>query len=237
MRFPFSYPCCIFLLSLFCIPLTAGSAQNIQSLDSITTAVTAFLSTLRGESKSPPVISVDSLDPRLRLSMCDTPLEVSLAPGARSTGRMVVMVRCSSPRPWSVYVPAKIAMPVFVVVAARPLLRDQVITPADIAVEQRDSSDLPAGYLTDPNQILGKSLTRPAAAGSILIPGQTRNPIVIRRGERVTLLIQSTGLTVRSMGVALADAGAGDRISVRNESSRRIVEGIVEKAGVVVMEW
>lgn len=216
--------------------LTLGNQNGIQDLDAITAAVRAFLDGLP-TGGDPPSITVDALDSRLRLSACETPLEVSLAPGARSSGRTVVLVHCPSPRPWSLNVPAKVTTQVFVVVAARPISRDQVVTAADITVERRDSDNLIAGYLTDPNQILGKVLSRPATIGSILFPGQARAALVIHRGDRITLEVQGPGLMVRSMGEALADAGIGERISVRNESSRRIVEGTVKKAGVVVMDW
>lgn len=222
------------LLMLAVIP-ALGNPQDIQSLDAITAAVRTFLGKLK-EGEPPPII-VDALDPRLRLTACDTPLEVSLAAGARPTGRTVVAVHCPLPRPWSLYVPAKVAAPIFVVVATRNLARNQVLTAADIAVEQRDANDLPTSYLTDPNQIVGKVLARPATAGSVLSLGQAQAPVVVRRGDRVTLEVQTAGFEVRSSGVALGDAGLGERVSVRNENSRRVVEGTVKKAGIVTMDW
>ena len=237
--FRFSVNWYFFLLGtmLYSIALNAENPQDIQNIDSITAAVRNFLGTLQNPEKPTSVITVDRLDPRLRLSACEVPLEVTLATGARPSGRTVVSVHCPSPRPWSLYVPAKIAIPIFVVVANRPILKDQPVSAADIAVEQRDASELPAGYLTDPNQILGKVLSRPVTAGSILIPGQARAPRVIRRGDRVSLIISGSGLTVRSTGTALADAGLGERVTVRNENSRRIVEGTAQENGVVVVDW
>lgn len=224
-------------LSLLMMSNSLLASQDIQNLDEIITAAHTFLLKLYGENKyPPPVITIDPLDQRLRLAKCENNLELSLAPGARSTGRTVVMVRCNSARPWSIYIPAKLSVPVFVVVAARPIIKEQVITTADITVEARESSDLPAGYLTDPNQILGKILSRPVTAGAILVPGQIRNSLVIHRGDRVTLIVNNGGLTVKSTGIALSNAGVGERVSVRNESSKRIVEGSAAKAGVVIMD-
>jgi len=223
----------LLLLILYAAP---SVAEEIQSLESITAAVQVFLGGVRSDGGEPPPITVGSLDSRLRLSACSTPLEVSLAPGARSTGRTVTVVRCSSPRPWSLYVPAKVVTLVPVIVAARPLLRDQLVTAADIIVEQRDAGDLPGGYLTDPSQILGKVLNRPATTGAVLTHIQTQGVRIIHRGDRVTLVVQASGLIVRSAGVALADAGVGERVSVRNESSQRVVEGTVKTSGIVTMD-
>ena len=229
--------CLVVFLAVCSLPAFAENAQNVQTLDSIVASVRDFLTAAQSGTSAPSSIAVDALDPRLRLSACATPLEVSFAPGSRSTGQTVVLVHCPTPRPWSLYVPAKIAIPVFVVVVTRPMSRDQVISASDIAVEQRNAGDLSGTYLTDPNQVLGKVVTRFVAAGSVLSSDQLQTVRVIHRGDRVTLLVQGAGLAVRSVGIALADAGVGDHVSVRNESSQRIVEGIVNKDGAVVMGW
>ena len=226
-------------------------ADEIQRLDAITEAVRSFFALARpGETLA---VTVDPLDPRLRLSACGAPLMVSLAAGSRPFGRTVAMVHCSTPHPWSLYVPAKVPVPISVIVATHPLLRGQTISVSDIMLAERDSTDLPAGYLTDPNQIVGKVLTRPAAMGAVVslsqalqpqpppvlpvsIPIPVPAPRIVHRGEHVTLLVQGVGLTVRSAGVALVDASKGDRVSVRNENSQRIVEGTVEEAGIVVVD-
>jgi len=221
---------------LYLLMIATGAAEEIQNLEAITTAVRAFLEKLPGNHHR-STITVDNLDPRLRLTACTPPLAVSLAPGARPTGRTVALVRCTSPRPWSVYVPAKVTVMVWVVVAARPILKDQPVTAADISVEQRDSSTLPAGYITDPNQILGKVLSRPVGVGNVILPAAAQTPRIIRRGDRVALVIQSGVLMVRSSGVALSDAGLGERITVRNDSSRRVVEGTAQENGVVAVPW
>ncbi len=229
-----------FAIGLACLclmPASAENAQDIQSLDSITAAVRAFLSAAQTGETTSPIIVVDALDSRLRLAACGIPLEVSLSPGSRSSGRTVVAVHCSSPHPWSLYVPAKVSVPVFVVVASRSISRDQVITAADISVEKRDAGDLSGSFLTDPNQLIGKAVTRLVTAGAVIAPDQVQSVRLIHRGDRVTLVAQGEGLAVRSVGVALADAGVGERVSVRNESSRRVVEGVVNKEGLVVTDW
>jgi flagella basal body P-ring formation protein FlgA len=49
----------------------------------------------------------------------------------------------------------------------------------------------------------------------------------------VVLAARAGGLEVRAPGIALADAGAEQRVRVRNLNSLKIVEGVADTAGVV----
>ncbi len=227
----------LFLTSQCVLPSFAESTQEIQSLDSVAASVQHFLLGLQEGGAGQASVVVDTLDSRLRLSACTAPLEVSLAPGSRSSGRTLVAVHCTAPHAWSLYVPAKVSVPVFVVIAAHPLFRDQVIRAADISVEKRDGGDISGSYVSDPNQMIGKIATRVLSAGMILTPDAVQSVRLIHRGDRVSLVAEGSGLSVRSVGIALADAGVGEHVSVRNESSQRVVEGTVNQDGAVVIHW
>jgi flagella basal body P-ring formation protein FlgA len=56
---------------------------------------------------------------------------------------------------------------------------------------------------------------------------------VIHRGQQVVLLAHSGAVEVRMNGVALADGRISERIRVQNQSSQRVVEGIVRSANEV----
>ena len=58
-------------------------------------------------------------------------------------------------------------------------------------------------------------------------------PLLIHRGQNVVLAARAGGLEVRAPGIALADAGAEQRVRVRNLNSLKIVEGVADTAGVV----
>ena len=52
--------------------------------------------------------------------------------------------------------------------------------------------------------------------------------VLVRRGQRVTLVAMAGGIEVRAAGEAVADAGPDGRVRVLNLSSRRVVEGRAE---------
>ncbi|MCP5089573.1 MAG: flagellar basal body P-ring formation protein FlgA, partial [Gammaproteobacteria bacterium] len=64
-------------------------------------------------------------------------------------------------------------------------------------------------------------------AGRILTPAMLRADATIRKGQAVTLIINSGGINVQMSGKALMDGALNQRIQVENTNSGRVVEGIV----------
>ncbi len=50
-------------------------------------------------------------------------------------------------------------------------------------------------------------------------------PIVVRRGDPVTIIVRSNGFTASAQGTALADARAGERVGARIEGQKSVVAG------------
>jgi flagella basal body P-ring formation protein FlgA len=55
----------------------------------------------------------------------------------------------------------------------------------------------------------------------------------VRRGQSLTVVARAGGMSVRTTGVAQADAGLAERVRVRNASTGREVEGIVRSGDTV----
>ncbi|MBK1673457.1 flagella basal body P-ring formation protein FlgA [Ectothiorhodospira shaposhnikovii] len=211
-------------------------AVNTQTHDSILAAAGNYLSSQaqahHAEHLDVRVIR-GSLDPRLRLRACDTALETFLPPGARLTGNVTVGVRCPSPSPWSLFVPMQVVVRGEVIVLERALPRGTMLSQSDFRLELRDLGSMHGGYLTDPAEVTNMVLRRALPAGTALSPQMVEPPRLVQRGQNVTLVAQNAGIAVRMEGQALADGAYGDRIQVRNLSSRRVVEGRVLSPGVV----
>lgn len=221
---------------LMMLSTAVWGAPAIQSLASIRHAAKVFLQTRAGGAHARVSVRVSRLDPRLRLAACGKPLEAFLPPGGQRQGNTAVGVRCSGPRPWSIYVPADVRVVEKVAVLAHPLARGTVLGAGDIRLEPRDTSALTSGFYTDARAVVGKQITNAVAAGSVLTPQILKAPLAIHRGERVTLLAQTAGIEVRMAGKAMGDGALGQRIRVRSLPSKRIVEGVVGRDGVVVVD-
>lgn len=187
-------------------------------------AVRAHLASVDGDVS----VAAEPLDPHLRLSACNQPLVADLPASARPSARLTVAVRCTGSAPWRVYVPVRVAVTRMLVVTATPLPRGKVLAPDDVILAEREISAAPGGYLTTVGAVTGRVLRRPVAAGVVLAPGLLDAPLLVRRGQAVTLEARSGGIAVQMAGIARGDGSQGERIEVENVSSGKVIQGIVK---------
>lgn len=177
----------------------------------------------------------NAIDPRLRLSPCELPLEAfSMTPGA-GTGRTTVGVRCAGSRPWTLYVPVQVDAVVSVYTAARALGRGEVPVAGDLGIREISMTALPAGYITSPDDLRNKELARGIREGDILTPNMFRDAEVVRRGQQVIIYAISPGIEVKMAGVAMENGVLGELISVRNLNSGRTIQATVRDTETVMV--
>lgn len=219
------------LATLFCPGLLAG---ELQSHSSIQTAAEQFIiSKVHAGQGMLPSARAGHLDSRLRLAHCDQPLETFLPSAGRTLGNTTVGVRCSGSKTWTLYVPVKVSLFGTVVAATRPLSKGSVIQASDLNLVEADLARLRSGYFTEVSQVAGKQVARRTTIGTPITPSLVKDPRQIERGQRISLVAQTAGLEVRMKGEALEDGVAGERIQVRNVSTRRVIDGVVLSATTV----
>lgn len=211
---------------------SAAGAQSVQAPADIQKVAEQFLVTQFSAEDRKVFASADALDPRLRLATCTQPLEATL-PSTTSIGtRVTVGVKCAAPR-WAVYVPVRIETEMPVLALRRALDRNSAVAAADVEQRRLRVPGLSASYISSVDQLAGRHLRRAAAPGTALTVDLLGADILVRRGQRVALVISAGGLEVRAQGEAVSDATPNGRVRVLNLASRRIVEGQVESSEVV----
>jgi flagella basal body P-ring formation protein FlgA len=120
-----------------------------------------------------------------------------------------------------------------VAVAAHAIVMGSVLKASDLRVEQHDVSELPAGFLDDPGVAVGLTASRPISAGAFLTNQYLVVAKAVQRGQSVTLVADTGGMSVRMSGKALSDALVNQRVRVQNLSSGKIVEGIARSEQIV----
>lgn len=208
-------------------------AEPFESTQHIENRVREHLASRMHNTDSPATVEVGPIDSRLRLPRCQQPLETFLAPGAKEFGNTTVGVRCAGADPWTIYVTASVQVMGEAVVSVRSIARGATLTEADLTTRRLDLASLPPGAATSRAQVEGKLLKRPVAPGTVLTSAMLASKPLVRRGETVTLVARLGGIDVRVGAEALASGAAGERIKVRNTSSRRVVEATVVAAGLV----
>lgn len=205
----------------------ASGAVAWQSHESIRKAAeVAVAQTLTG----PADLVADSPDPRLRLIRCDQPLTARVPTTGVRSARLTAEVRCEGAQPWKLYLPVAVATTRPVVVATRALARDAVLAPGDVRLAKLPAGTAQAGTLADTTYAIGQRLRRPLDEGQAITTALIAAPVLVRRGQQVSVEAQAGSLLVRMAGVALKDGALGDIIEVESASSGRTVEAVVRSA-------
>lgn len=210
-----------------------ASAQEVHSLENVREAAVQGVKARLPESRGKYFLSAGTLDSRLRLAKCASPLETIPQTGTSTGARVTVGVRCAAGNPWTVYVPVTIEVELSVLVLQRNLARDARVTDADVQLQTRRVAGVASSFVGDTAMLRGRHLKRALTAGSPLSLDVLNVDVLVRRGQQVTLLAQTGSLEIRAQGHALTEGGINDRVRVQNTTSLKIVEGIVENAGTV----
>jgi flagella basal body P-ring formation protein FlgA len=123
-----------------------------------------------------------------------------------------------------------------VVVTTQPVARGAVLGPADVAVEERDAHDVPSDALTAPEQAIGMAAKVALAASAPLPRTALAAPVVVKKGDLVTLVIDTPAMRLTAAGEALEPGAAGSSIKVVNRASKQEVAGKVIEHGLVLVE-
>lgn len=173
------------------------------------------------------------LDPRLKLAVCDRPLQAEMPYGHARNVRVTVRVTCPAEPGWRIHVPVEVVTVSRVVTLKRALGRGSIVTADDLTLTEARLGRLGHGYFASIDDVIGQRLRRPARAGSVLVPAQLETPPAIRRGQSVMIVANAQGIGVKMRGTALSDGTIGQIIDVENASSGRRIEGIVRSARAV----
>jgi flagella basal body P-ring formation protein FlgA len=205
----------------------------VQAVASIEAAARSYVASLLPRGGAETQITVQPIDPRLRLAQCGSALTAQLPPGSNLTARATVAVTCAGPTHWSVYVPVTVESRITVLVLRHAVAREARLTADDVTQETRRTAGTATAYLASVGELTGRTVRRPLPIGTALTVEMFAADTVVHRGQQVTLVAGGTDIEIRATGRALMDAPAGARVQVQNLSSMTVVEGVVESADVV----
>ena len=94
---------------------------------------------------------------------------------------------------------------------------------------------LRGGYVSDPESIIGKMARITIVRGRPVPVNAVREPWAVRNGAIVRVLYKAGALTISALGRVLQNASAGERVPVRNVDSGRIVYGVAQRDGTVIV--
>lgn len=114
-----------------------------------------------------------------------------------------------------------------VVVARRSLARGQVITEDHLETRTVTLTSLRKKPLTDPASAVGQQSEGLLRAGAVMYVDDVAAPVLVRRGQTVTVRAMSGGVVLRMVGRAMDDGERGAVVELRNERTRETFEARV----------
>jgi len=172
-------------------------------------------------------VSLHPIDHRLNLKKCSSPLEIKTTGGTIKAGRNTLKISCSSPSTWRIFITSTVQVTKKILVIKHFVNKGQLLTKEDISFRKVNVSKLHNRYLENEANIIGKEVTRNLQAGSILTANNLTNPILIKRGDTVNIIAQREGFKITMKGQAMANGSIGERIKVKNLSTKKIINGSV----------
>ncbi len=146
---------------------------------------------------------------------------------------MTIGVRCSTANPWTLYVPVSVEVEVSVLVLRRALARRARVAPIDVEPQVRRLPGSAANFISDVASLQGHRLKRALPAGTAITVDVLAPDVLVRRGQRVTLIAAQGPVEIRAQGEALTEGAASERVRVQNVTSLKVVEGVVESGNIV----
>ena len=165
--------------------------------------------------------------------------EVMPAPKSQLTGRTAFSLNIKSDgrNIQTYWISANIEILVDAVMTSRTLKDRQIISEDDIYLSKKILSELPAGYVSDVKDIIGKRTKRFTGINRPITEDMVEEPPLFKRGDKVFVIAESDTLKVTTVGIASEDGIKGRPVKVLNIQSKKEVFGEVMEDGIVKVRW
>ena len=117
--------------------------------------------------------------------------------------------------------------------SARQIKKNAVIQPEDVQVARRWVRTLSLRSISDPQNVVGKRLTVDIGPDREIKQSMVSEPIMIRRGEIVRIVLDGGQMALSTMGTAEENGADGQKIRVKNLSSQKVIMAEVVHKGLV----
>ena len=121
-----------------------------------------------------------------------------------------------------------------VVVPVHDIPRGQTISESDLTYATLPGNAMMAGVVTSVTVAKDMEARRMLRAGEAFRSDDVRRPIVVIKGETVTMLFNAPGVELTATGRAMGEGGVGDTVMVQNPASFRMINGVVSAPGTVL---
>jgi|GEM_PF-919416 len=116
----------------------------------------------------------------------------------------------------SLVVQAEVSVPATVVAAARAIPKGALLQARDLVLQPISANENPEGYFRQIEELVGKEALRGLPAGRPIPQDAVQSPLLVRRGQIVTVYARAPGIRVRTQARAKDDGSLGDLVAVES---------------------
>lgn len=127
-----------------------------------------------------------------------------------------IISAASKPQSVQLRIEARVTLPPQSVIAVRSLPRGAIIHISDVKLERGRPGDKNDDAFTRLEDVVGKEVARSLAGGQPVRQDAVHAPLVVRKGDVVTVYARQSGLVVRTTGRSRDDASVGDVITIQS---------------------
>lgn len=124
-------------------------------------------------------------------------------------------------------VSGRIVYQVTLAVPAHSMSIGDVFGPVDITETKLPRERVASDAITNPQQLIGKAARRILRSGETVRAGDIAEPIVVHKGDLVTITLNTPGMQLTAQGKAVEDGAMGASIRVTNTQSNRVIDAAV----------
>jgi len=118
-------------------------------------------------------------------------------------------------------------------VPVRRIMPETIVQPEDIEMVDMPWARVNAFAVTELDGLVGMQVRRMLSPGRPVQLQSVQPPIIISRGERVTIQLSYGGMELSAEGKAISDAHLGQEVRVVNLSSNKTIVGVARADGLV----
>ena len=205
-----------------------------QSLDELHSQTMEFLKQKVDQKLIDPQIQLKRLNPRILLPRCLSKLEFSDRTPTKLAGRTTIGISCPNPS-WKTFVSAYIDGKLSVVISTKGILKQAVIKPEDVTLETIHYKSVPNDALISLSTVVGMRAKKSIPAHKVLTLRTLQPPYWVFKKQPVSILTKIGSIEVRTKGMALENGVEHQQIDIKNNSSQRVIKGIVVAPNTVLV--
>ena len=176
-------------------------------------------------------IDINKIDRRLVIKNCSQPLVASLS--TKTNRRKVnIKISCITAPLWKIYLSAKVSLTIPVVIAQQALDKNTRLTKDNIIVAYIDNYEIRGTHLDKAELLYGSKTTKKVTKGYNL---SRKNTCMVCKNQQVSVMAQSSGFVIKTLGTALSNGNLGDTVRVKNKKSGKIISAQVTAINKVVI--